>query len=230
MSKKTEMRSRERAKRRQRTKIAALSIAGVILLAAIITAAVVAYKNGAPGREAEKARTTADYSGWDGTSPLVQLTMADGGVIVIQLNEAQAPITCENFLNLVREGFYDGLTFHRAVPDFVIQGGDPNGNGTGGSDPIKGEFTANGVTNTLKHVRGVISMARSDDYDSGSCQFFICLADCTSLNGLYAAFGTVIDGMDDVVDVIAAMETSSEIIVAPPVIKTAVVVDTSDLK
>ncbi len=116
---------------------------------------------------------------------------------VITLYPETAPITCENFQKLVEEKFYDGLTFHRVVDDFMAQGGDPKGDGTGGSEnTIKGEFTANGVENTLAHTRGVVSMARSNDMDSASSQFFICYTDCSFLDGNYAAFGLVTEGMD----------------------------------
>ena len=117
---------------------------------------------------------------------------------VITLYPDDAPITCENFENLVSDGFYDGLTFHRVVEDFMAQGGDPSGNGTGGSEKtIKGEFSQNGVDNPLSHTRGVVSMARSSDPDSASSQFFICYSDDdTFLDGQYAAFGKVTEGMD----------------------------------
>ena len=121
------------------------------------------------------------------------------GSFVITLYPDTAPITCENFQKLVEEGFYDGLTFHRVVQDFMAQGGDPNGNGTGGSpDSIKGEFSLNGVENNLSHTRGVVSMARTNDPDSASSQFFICYNDenKASLDGNYAAFGLVTEGMD----------------------------------
>jgi peptidyl-prolyl cis-trans isomerase B (cyclophilin B) len=130
----------------------------------------------------------------------VLFTMESGDTFTIELYPEYAPETCENFIKLVKEGFYDGLTFHRVVEDFMAQGGDPNGDGTGGSsETIKGEFSQNGFTqNTLSHERGVVSMARSNDYDSASSQFFICYADCSFLNGQYAAFGKVVDGMDTV--------------------------------
>ena len=129
--------------------------------------------------------------------------MEDGGIIDIELNEEVAPITCENFKKLVSEGFYNGLTFHRVIPGFMIQGGCPLGNGTGGPGwNIKGEFAANGVNNPLKHTRGVISMARSMNPNSAGSQFFIMHKDAPHLDGQYAAFGMVIDGMD-VVDRIA---------------------------
>ena len=124
------------------------------------------------------------------------------GTIECALNANVAPITVANFCKLANEGFYDGLTFHRVIEGFMIQGGDPNGDGTGGSDQrIKGEFSANGVTNAIQHKRGVISMARSDDYNSASSQFFIVQKTAASLNGQYAAFGNVTGGMD-VVDAI----------------------------
>lgn len=126
------------------------------------------------------------------------------GTIVLELEPSVAPITVQNFVDLANEGFYDGLTFHRVIEDFMIQGGDPKANGTGGSaNTIKGEFSENGVTNKISHVRGVISMARSSDMNSASSQFFICNADATYLDGQYAAFGRVIEGME-VVDAITA--------------------------
>ena len=134
---------------------------------------------------------------------MVRITMEDGGIIDIELNEEVAPITCENFKKLVSEGFYNGLTFHRVIPGFMIQGGCPLGNGTGGPGwNIKGEFAANGVNNPIKHVRGVISMARSMNPNSAGSQFFIMHKDAPHLDGQYAAFGCVMDGMD-VVDRIA---------------------------
>lgn len=110
-----------------------------------------------------------------------------------------APITCENFQKLVDSGFYNGLTFHRVVDDFIAQGGDPNGDGTGASsEAITGEFSANGIHNNLSHVRGTVSMAHAEDYNSATCQFFICLSDLTYLDGSYAAFGNVTEGMEAV--------------------------------
>ena len=124
------------------------------------------------------------------------------GTIEVALNANVAPITVSNFCRLANEGFYDGLTFHRVIEGFMIQGGDPNGDGTGGSGQcIKGEFSANNVKNSLPHTRGTISMARSQTYNSASSQFFIMQKDTDSLNGNYAAFGNVTSGMD-VVDAI----------------------------
>lgn len=124
-----------------------------------------------------------------------------GNTIVLTLHKDQAPITCENFEKLVNEGFYNGLTFHRVVDNFMAQGGDPEGTGMGGSkDTIKGEFKNNGVNNELSHQRGVVSMARSQDPDSASSQFFICYGDCSFLDGDYAAFANVTEGMEVVDD------------------------------
>ncbi|MHB1454842.1 MAG: peptidylprolyl isomerase [Saccharofermentanales bacterium] len=136
---------------------------------------------------------------------MVVIEMEDGGIIKLELYPDQAPVTVANFVRLVGEGFYDGLIFHRVISGFMIQGGDPEGTGMGGSDDtIKGEFAANGFENPIKHVRGVISMARSKAYDSASSQFFIMHQDADSLDGSYAAFGKVVEGMD-VVDRIAAV-------------------------
>jgi len=144
-----------------------------------------------------------------GETIMVQIEMENGGIIKLELYPEIAPITCENFVKLVKDGFYDGLIFHRVIKDFMIQGGDPTGTGMGGSDEnIKGEFSVNGVKNSLSHKRGVISMARSRNYDSASSQFFICHADSTYLDGQYAAFGKVIEGMD-VVDEIASVRTDA---------------------
>lgn len=140
----------------------------------------------------------------------VQIEMEDGGKIVLELYPETAPITVKNFVKLVKEGFYDGLIFHRVIEGFMIQGGDPEGTGLGGSaETIYGEFSANGFDNPLKHERGVISMARkSSPMDSASSQFFIVHADSPHLNGQYAAFGRVVSGMD-VVDAIASVATNS---------------------
>ena len=133
------------------------------------------------------------------------IEVADYGTITVLLDQKAAPITCANFVSLAESGFYDGLTFHRIMEGFMVQGGDPSGNGTGGSGTtIKGEFEANGVKNKLSHTRGAISMARSSlSYDSASSQFFIVQQDALFLDGQYAAFGYVTDGME-IVDAIAA--------------------------
>lgn len=127
----------------------------------------------------------------------VEIEVQDYGTIEVELDADAAPITTTNFINLAQSGFYDGLTFHRIISGFMIQGGDPLGNGTGGSEEtIKGEFSSNGVENDLSHTRGAISMARSSDPDSASSQFFIVHEDSTYLDGDYAVFGYVTDGMD----------------------------------
>ena len=142
-----------------------------------------------------------------GETIMIQIEMENGGIIKLELYPDIAPITVENFVNLAKEGFYDGLIFHRVIEGFMIQGGDPTGTGRGGSGKnIKGEFAANGVKNTIAHTRGVISMARSQSMNSASSQFFICHADAPHLNGQYAAFGKVIEGME-VVDEIAEVAT-----------------------
>ena len=140
-------------------------------------------------------------------NPIVRITMDSGKVIRLELYPETAPITVENFLDLVKKGFYNGLTFHRIISGFMIQGGDPDGNGMGGPGySIKGEFKINGVDNPLKHEKGVISMARSMDPNSAGSQFFIMHEAAPHLDGQYAAFGKVIEGLD-VVDEIASVET-----------------------
>lgn len=167
-------------KNKNRLKYFALGVSAVLLVSAL-------------GGCGEKEETNAN---------------ATGDSFIITLYPDIAPITCENFENLVEDGFYNGLTFHRVVEDFMAQGGDPDGDGTGGSSQtIKGEFAENGVENTLSHTRGVVSMARSVDYDSASSQFFICYGDCSSLDGSYAAFGEVTEGME-VVDSFLEVERS----------------------
>ena len=139
----------------------------------------------------------------------VKIQMENGDIILVVLSNKDTPITIKNFKKLVSEKFYDGLIFHRVIKDFMIQGGDPTGTGFEGSDEeIKGEFSSNGVKNSLSHTRGVVSMARSNDPDSASSQFFICHADSTYLDGNYAAFGKVFAGMD-IVDKIANVETNA---------------------
>ena len=140
-------------------------------------------------------------------NPIVRITMDSGKVIRLELYPETAPITVENFLDLVKKGFYNGLTFHRIISGFMIQGGDPDGNGMGGPGySIKGEFKSNGVDNPLKHEKGVISMARSMYPNSAGSQFFIMHEAAPHLDGQYAAFGKVIEGLD-VVDEIASVET-----------------------
>ena len=155
---------------------------------------------GAPADEAEASDSKEVIN--------VTIEMENGGIIKLELYANKAPITVANFVKLAKSGFYDGLIFHRVISGFMIQGGDPEGTGFGGSDEtIKGEFSANGVDNDISHVRGVISMARnSRSMDSASSQFFIVHQDSTFLDGQYAAFGRVTEGMD-VVDEIASVAT-----------------------
>ncbi|HBV68665.1 MAG TPA: peptidylprolyl isomerase [Clostridiales bacterium] len=160
-------------------------------------------KNNKDNKNNENEKETADKEGFKGSHKVV-IEVENYGSIYVELDETNAPITVNNFVKLAKEGFYDGLTFHRIISGFMIQGGDPLGNGTGGSDvKIKGEFADNGVDNKLSHTRGAISMARSLDFDSASSQFFIVHEDSVSLDRQYAAFGYVTEGMD-IVDKICA--------------------------
>lgn len=140
----------------------------------------------------------------------VEIVVQDYGTIKVELDADQAPITVQNFIDLANSEFYDGLTFHRIIEGFMIQGGDPNGDGTGGSGhTIRGEFTQNGVNNTLSHTRGAISMARSSAMNSASSQFFIVHEDSTYLDGSYAVFGYVTEGIE-VVDAIATSVSAED--------------------
>ena len=147
------------------------------------------------------------YIETDEVTNTVKIEMCDGNSIVVELDEKAAPLTVKNFQKLVSQHFYDGLIFHRVISGFMIQGGDPQGTGMGGSkETVKGEFRVNGVNNPLSHERGVISMARSQFYNSASSQFFICHADAKFLDGQYAAFGKVVQGIEEV-DRIASTPT-----------------------
>ncbi|MBR3969926.1 MAG: peptidylprolyl isomerase [Ruminococcus sp.] len=151
---------------------------------------------------------------------MIVIEMENGKKIKLELYPDIAPISCSNFERLVKEGFYDGLTFHRVISGFMIQGGCPNGTGTGGPGwHIKGEFAANGINNPLNHTRGVLSMARAQNPDSAGSQFFIMHQDAPYLDGQYAAFGKVVEGMD-VVDEIAAQATNyADCPLAPQIMK-----------
>lgn len=150
--------------------------------------------------ETETENTAAETSGEDDLihdTVYVEMDIEDYGKVVLELDGSQAPITVTNFVNLVNSQFYDGLTFHRIMDGFMVQGGDPTGTGFGGSSQtIKGEFAQNGIENNISHKTGVISMARSSNMDSASSQFFICVADDEFLDGSYAAFGHVSEGLD----------------------------------
>lgn len=175
-----------RAKVRRQKRILAAAV--LVVIAAV--AAVLVWNNQKKKEEA----SAGDYT--------AEIAVKDYGTITVELDGDAAPETVKNFVSLAESGFYDGLTFHRIIDGFMIQGGDPNGDGTGGSEEtIPGEFSANGFDNPLSHTRGTISMARSQDYDSASSQFFIMQEDTPSLDGQYAAFGHVTSGME-VVDAI----------------------------
>ena len=158
----------------------------------------------APNSASEEKKSTGAPSSdtksqYSGKKPIVTIEMNDGSKIKAELYPDIAPKTVDNFVALMQKGFYDGLTFHRVIPDFMIQGGDPNGVGTGGPGySIPGEFTSNGFKNDLKHTRGVLSMARSQSPNSAGSQFFIMVKDTPSLDGNYASFGKVIEGMETV--------------------------------
>ena len=184
-------------------KISAIMVAAVILCTCFLISGC-----GGDTESSSSAKATSAVSNEETTSASTDTTdykssytaiidVKDYGKIEVELYEELAPITVKNFVGLAKDGFYDGLTFHRIIDGFMMQGGDPLGNGTGGSDnTIKGEFSQNGVENNLSHTRGAISMARSTDMDSASSQFFIVQSDSTYLDGQYACFGYVTDGMD----------------------------------
>ena len=161
----------------------------------------------APAEEPAEAEQTEEQAAEPAAEPIgihhAEIVIKDFGTVKVELDGDKAPITVQNFMDLANAGFYDGLTFHRIMDGFMIQGGDPNGDGTGGSGKnIKGEFSANGVNNDISHKKGVISMARAQDPDSASSQFFIVQEDSEFLDGQYAAFGHVTEGME-FVDIIA---------------------------
>ena len=159
-------------------------------------------------------------------NPIVTITMEDGSIIKVELYPEIAPNTVANFISLVKKGFYDGLTFHRVIRGFMIQGGCPQGTGTGGPGyHIKGEFSGNGVQNNLKHTKGVISMARAMDPNSAGSQFFIMHEDSPHLDGQYAAFGKVVEGIDTV-DYIATVRTNPMDKPLTPVVNKSMTVDT----
>lgn len=215
-------RQREEYEAKRKIRRAALIVAGAVVLFIAVFAIVYFASNGkdveAAGHTTEKdveaaagATTQNDYVSGDiyrqDDDPIATIKLSDGSEIVLRLYPAAAPNTVANFVELANSGYYDGLTFHRVISGFMIQGGDPEGNGTGGPGySIKGEFTANGVENNLSHKRGVLSMARGSAYDSAGSQFFIMHADADYLDGQYAAFGEVIEGME-AVDAIAAVTT-----------------------
>nr|WP_295975446.1 peptidylprolyl isomerase [uncultured Bacillus sp.] len=185
-------------------------VAVMLAIVLILTGCGTAGDNGQSGKKNEKKSSeSTDYSSSVKENPIVTITMENGQKIVLELDPKVAPNTVANFISLVEDGFYDGLTFHRVIPGFMIQGGDPEGNGSGGPEySIEGEFSSNGFENPLKHERGVISMARTSDPNSAGSQFFIMVEEASQLDGDYAAFGKVIEGMETV-DAIVSVERDS---------------------
>lgn len=173
-----------------------------------------------------KDDTTDPVDVLDSENPVATITFEDGSIIEVELYAKQAPNTVKNFISLANSGFYNGLTFHRVISGFMIQGGDPDGDGTGGPGyTIKGEFNSNSFNNPIKHERGVISMARSGDPDSAGSQFFICHKDASHLDGDYAAFGKVTKGIEVVDDICTRKTDSNDKPITPVVIKT-ITIDT----
>ncbi len=212
-------------------KICLILTACVILLAGCGVNETTSTKATATPKTTPKTAATAKVTEWKvpteaEVSQIVEMEMENGGKVKIGLCPQYAPETVENFVKLAKEGFYDGLTFHRVISGFMVQGGDPEGTGMGGSDEeIKGEFASNGFKdNIIAHKRGVISMARSQMPDSASSQFFIVHQDAPHLDGQYAAFGVVLEGME-VIDEIASVETgANDKPTEPVVIKSMTVV------
>ena len=171
-----------------------IGIAAAIILALFVVTG--CQKQEETPKKSEQKKTEASEELLSGTH-YAEIQVKDYGTITVELDADTAPITVTNFVNLAKDGFYDNLTFHRIMDGFMIQGGDPNGDGTGGADQtIKGEFSSNGVENEISHTRGTISMARAQDPDSASSQFFIVQEDSDYLDGNYAAFGHVTSGME----------------------------------
>jgi len=187
-------------------------IFAMMVAAAILTGCGTQAENGQTGKNVTKESSEkTDYSSSVTENPIVTIAMENEEEIVLELDPSAAPNTVANFISLVEEGFYDGLIFHRIIPDFMIQGGDPSGNGSGGVGySIEGEFSANGFENNMKHERGVISMARTNDPNSAGSQFFIMVKDNSQLDGEYAAFGKVIEGMETVDAIVSAKRDGAD--------------------
>ena len=204
-SKKKKQQEQQKKKERVLLVIAACAVACILLGTVIslvlerrqkqpVTSNSTAESAANAGADSVKLAVSADEIN---TTHYADISIQDYGTVTVALDETAAPATVQNFIKLAEEGFYDGLTFHRIIDGFMMQGGDPNGNGTGGSDQtIKGEFSENGFDNPISHTRGAISMARSNNLNSASSQFFIVQQDSTFLDGQYAAFGFVTEGMD----------------------------------
>ncbi|MBR5231149.1 MAG: peptidylprolyl isomerase [Clostridia bacterium] len=196
MSKKVKKINPYAKKKKKDSRPLIVAVVVILCLCALVAGLILRNKNDAPAVPGTAELMTVTHR--------VEIDIQDYGTVKAELYGDMAPITVDNFVKLAKEGFYDGLTFHRIISGFMIQGGDPQGNGYGGSDvTIKGEFSANGVNNPLAHTRGVLSMARSAAYNSASSQFFIMHKDYPSLNGQYAAFGKVTEGIE-IVDQICA--------------------------
>lgn len=178
----------------------AIGIAIIVVIVAVAAIGIWAYNRSVSNANADtntQVENEEEKSMYSTGKHHAEIVVKDYGTISLELDADVAPITVANFAKLANEGFYDGLTFHRIISGFMIQGGDPLGNGMGGSDQtIKGEFAVNGVKNSISHVRGTISMARSNSYNSASSQFFIVHEDSTFLDGQYAGFGKVTSGME----------------------------------
>lgn len=192
-------------------------ICGLLCVIGITAAAVIKNKDVAATDDSGTSGSEETEAGYTPTALDTELTyyadieIENYGTVTVKLDQASAPISAANFVELAQSGFYDGLTFHRIIEDFMIQGGDPNGDGTGGSEnTIVGEFTDNGYENNLSHTRGAISMARSSDYNSASSQFFIVHKDSTSLDGQYAVFGYVTEGMEIVDKICESAEPTDD--------------------
>ncbi|MGE7624549.1 peptidylprolyl isomerase [Viridibacillus sp. NPDC096237] len=184
----------------------------LLAVAFVLTGCGTSTKSGqSEGKVVKESDEKKDYSSAVKENPIVTITMNNNEKIVIELEPSKAPNTVANFISLVKKGYYDGLIFHRVIPDFMIQGGDPSGNGSGGPGySIEGEFSENGFENNLKHERGVISMARSNDPNSAGSQFFIMAEESPHLDREYAAFGKVIEGMETVDTIVAAKRDSAD--------------------
>lgn len=184
---------------------------------------IIGCSNEAPKEESAEKDEPVDqteFIGENEEAPIVTMEMEDGGIVTMELYPQIAPNTVNNFISLINEGYYDGLIFHRVVPGFVVQGGDPEGTGVGGPGySIKGEFEANDHENKLRHHRGVLSMARAQDYDSAGSQFFIMESDSLQLDGEYAGFGQVIEGMEVIDEMTELNRDKNDKPLEPPVIK-----------
>lgn len=184
-----------------------INVRNIGIFVMVLSLSLLAACNSAEPEEEKESKETEEqqtFKGENEEAPIVTMIMADDREVIMELYPEVAPNTVNNFISLIQDGFYDGLIFHRVIPGFMIQGGDPDGNGTGGPGySIKGEFTSNDFKNELKHKRGVLSMARSQSPDSAGSQFFIMHEESSQLDGDYAAFGQVIEGMDVVDDIVS---------------------------